>query len=101
MKVIIRVRPTGLYNGSEWPAVGEEIDLPDHVAVGMLKAKQVRAIPDANVVEAAIASANAETATVQTGRRNARDIAAQASASKDDGKSDEKDDDKASKGTKE
>lgn len=31
-KVYIVVRPSGLYNGAEWPEVGEPIDVPDVVA---------------------------------------------------------------------
>ena len=46
MKVRIKIRPTGLYNGQYWPKVGETIDLPDAVAVGMLKAKQVEPAGD-------------------------------------------------------
>ena len=56
MQVRIEVRPTGGYNGEAWPAVGEVIDLPDHVALGMLQAGHVSAVKVSKV----------ETATVQT-----------------------------------
>jgi len=36
MKVRIKIRPSGLINGAEWPAVGELVDLPDLVATSML-----------------------------------------------------------------
>jgi len=51
MKVTIKVRPTGGYNGAAWPKVGDTIDLPDHVAEGMIstgaaeKAKAAKAAP--------------------------------------------------------
>jgi hypothetical protein len=35
MKCKILVRPSGSYNGEEWPEVGETIDLPTSVAEGM------------------------------------------------------------------
>ncbi|NYD43937.1 hypothetical protein [Nocardioides panaciterrulae] len=41
MKVRIKVAQTGLYNGAPWPAVGKTIDLPDHVAKGMISAGHV------------------------------------------------------------
>lgn len=44
MKVEIKVAQTGLYNGQPWPPVGETIDLPDHVAVGMIANGQVEAV---------------------------------------------------------
>lgn len=37
MKVRIIVPQTGLYNGAPWPAPGETIDLPEHVAEGMIR----------------------------------------------------------------
>lgn len=37
MKVIIKNRPSGAYDGALWPEVGESIDLPDHIAEGMLR----------------------------------------------------------------
>jgi len=36
MKVTIKVRPSGLYDGKPWPEVGKTIDLPEHVAEGMI-----------------------------------------------------------------
>lgn len=41
MAVKVKVRPTGLINGQEWPEVGESVDhlnLPDDVVDGMVKA---------------------------------------------------------------
>jgi hypothetical protein len=38
MKVRIKVRPSGLLNGADWPDVGEVIELPDSVAKGMIEA---------------------------------------------------------------
>ena len=35
MKVRIKVQPTGLLNGREWPAAGEEIDVPDVVGADL------------------------------------------------------------------
>lgn len=46
MKVRIKIRPSGLINGQYWPKVGETIDLPDGVALGMLKARQVEPVVD-------------------------------------------------------
>ena len=40
-KVKIKIRPTGLINGREWPQVGESIDLPDGVAKDMAAAGYV------------------------------------------------------------
>jgi hypothetical protein len=36
VKVRIKVRPSGLLNGREWPEAGGVIDLPDAVAEGMI-----------------------------------------------------------------
>lgn len=44
MKVRIVNRPTGLINGVEWPAVGEEIDLPQSVAEGMAENGDVEVV---------------------------------------------------------
>lgn len=44
MKVRILVQPTGCINGRDWPAVGEEIDLPDSVAVDMAAAGAVEPV---------------------------------------------------------
>jgi hypothetical protein len=35
MKVRIKVQPTGLLNGYEWPEVGGEIDVPDVVGADL------------------------------------------------------------------
>ena len=61
MQVRIEVRPTGGYNGAPWPAVGETIDLPEHVALGMLRAGHVSAVQAAPVVETATVKPKAET----------------------------------------
>ena len=44
MKCKVLVRPTGSYNGQEWPEVGETIDLPDTVAEGMVKSGNVEIV---------------------------------------------------------
>lgn len=44
MKVRIVVRPSGLVDGKDWPDVGEEMDLPDVVAEGMIGAGHVEAV---------------------------------------------------------
>ena len=44
MKVRIEVRPTGSLDGIPWPEVGEVIELPDHVAIGMLNSGAVSAV---------------------------------------------------------
>lgn len=62
MKVRIEVQPTGAYNGAPWPAVGEVIDLPDHVALGMLNTGAVSAVK-AGKVETATPKTVVETAT--------------------------------------
>lgn len=49
--VRIKVRPTGLINGREWPPVGETIDLPDAVAEGMAGAGHVEIVKDEPKVE--------------------------------------------------
>lgn len=41
MRVVMKNRPEGGYNGEEWPQVGEAIDLPEHVAESMLAAGDV------------------------------------------------------------
>lgn len=51
MKVTVKVRPTGLYNGQEWPAVGESMDLPDLVADSMIGAGLVVAAKEAPKTE--------------------------------------------------
>lgn len=53
MKVRIKQRPSGAYNGAAWPEAGEVIDLPDHVAEGMLRAGQVAPVERAEKVETA------------------------------------------------
>lgn len=66
MRVRIMVRPTGAYNGAEWPQVGEVIDLPEHVAVGMLNAGSVEAVRSAKAETATAPVQGVETADVKT-----------------------------------
>jgi len=40
-QVRIKVRPTGLINGREWPEVGEVMELPDAVAESMAESVTV------------------------------------------------------------
>jgi hypothetical protein len=35
MKIRIKVQPTGLLNGAEWPEAGEEMDVPDVVGADL------------------------------------------------------------------
>jgi hypothetical protein len=46
MKVRIVRQPTGLINGVEWPAVGEEIDLPKSVAEPMAEVGDVEIVAE-------------------------------------------------------
>lgn len=46
MKVRIKVQPSGLLNGTAWPAVGEEIDLPQHVAESMAASGDVELVKE-------------------------------------------------------
>ena len=43
-KVRIKVRPLGLFNGAEWPEVGEVVDLPAHVADSMATSGHVEPV---------------------------------------------------------
>lgn len=45
-KVRILVRPSGLINGVDWPAVDEVMDLDDAVAEGMAAAGVVEVVKD-------------------------------------------------------
>jgi len=83
MKVKIRIRPTGAYNGEVWPEVGETIDLPDHVARGMAASGLVE-ITNASAQKAAVEEdvefrpapeVVVETATPQSHIRTAKDHA--------------------------
>ena len=49
MKVRIVVRPSGLVDGKDWPDVGEEMDLPDVVAEGMIGAGHVEAVEKGHI----------------------------------------------------
>lgn len=44
MKVRIKRRPSGLYNGKPWPAVGEYIDLPVEAATTMAADGTIEAV---------------------------------------------------------
>lgn len=46
MKVRIVVRPSGLLNGRDWPEVGEEMELNDTVAEGMIEAGLLEAVTE-------------------------------------------------------
>ena len=67
MKVRIKIQPSGPYNGEPWPPVGEVIDLPDHVALGMLQSGSVTAVKAEEKVETATPKTRAETATRRKG----------------------------------
>lgn len=72
MKVQIKVRPTGAYNGQPWPQIGEQIELPDHVAVGMLASGLVTAVAIEEPVEQRPAPvAGQETAVKRSARKRA------------------------------
>jgi len=64
MKVRIKVRPSGLINGRDWPQVGEVIDLPETVALGMLNAQHVTAVEEKD--EAETRPANTDGAETRT-----------------------------------
>lgn len=88
MKVRIKIQPSGLYNGQPWPAVGKTIELPDHVAVGMLNSKLVEPIKAGAKQETATPKDTSEKAAPKPSRRNARQVAAPAAA--DDAGDDDK-----------
>lgn len=73
MKVEVKVRPTGAINGDLWPDVGGVIDLPEHVAAGMIDAGFVAAVKVAPKVEHRPApEGKAETTSRNTGRKSKR-----------------------------
>lgn len=43
-RVRVKVRPSGLINGSLWPEVGEELDLADQAAADMADAGWVEVV---------------------------------------------------------
>ncbi len=43
-KCKVLVQPLGGYNGEVWPEVGEAIELPDHIAKGMVEAGNVEIV---------------------------------------------------------
>jgi len=55
MKVVMAVRISGTRNGVDWPARGEEVDLPGAEAVDMLNAGLARAVAVLPEVETAVA----------------------------------------------
>jgi len=76
MQVRIKIRPLGLYNGAEWPAAGEVIDLPDFVAEPMIKTGTVEPVeldeetatpPDGDTETTAPPAGDEETATPPDG----------------------------------
>lgn len=69
-KVKIKVRPSGLINGREWPEVGEVMDLHDVVAADMAAAGYLEVVKAAEKVEKRPApSGNVEKRGAR-GRRN-------------------------------
>ena len=72
MKVRVKQRPTGAFNGAEWPKVGEIVDLPDHIAIGMLNAGQVEAVKESKAETATPKAENVETADKPTTARRKR-----------------------------
>ena len=47
MKVTMIVKLTGSHDGIDWPDVGEEVDLPEAEAVGLLGSGLARAVKSA------------------------------------------------------
>jgi hypothetical protein len=68
MKVRILVRPTGLVSGQPWPKVGEVVDLPEHVADGMVHSGHVEPVNETPQVEKRPAPAK----RVETRAKNSR-----------------------------
>ena len=62
MKIRIKAGLSGLYNGKPWPEVGDTIDVPDVVAVGLLDGGFAAAVKEADEVETATPKADVETA---------------------------------------
>lgn len=60
MKVRIKVRPTGLLNGRDWPDVGEVLEVPDEVGADMCAAGIGEPVVD-DQVEKAVPPKKAET----------------------------------------
>jgi len=46
MKIRITQQPLGLFNGKAWPGKGEVVDLPDHVATGIVDARLAELVPN-------------------------------------------------------
>lgn len=80
MKVIIARRPNGSYNGEVWPEVGEPIELPDHVAEGMLATGEVVKPGSAEAKEAKAEAAEDEKARKEAEAAQAKVDAAKAAA---------------------
>ena len=68
MQVRIITQPTGLFNGSFWPAAGETADLPDVVATDLLASGYAEVIK-AEVETRPDKTSKVETATVKTTRK--------------------------------
>lgn len=65
MKVRIVNRPTGLINGREWPANGEEIDLPQATAEGMAEAGTVEIVVEKRPASKARVESRAKKSTAR------------------------------------
>lgn len=59
MKIKMTMQPSGLLNGKTWPEVGEEIDVPDVVAVDLLNAGMAEAVESKPKTEKATAKPKA------------------------------------------
>lgn len=71
MKVVIAIKPSGLYGGEEWPEVGASIDLPAHVADPMIAAGLVVAAKPATKAPAKQEKRPASTDRVESRKKNA------------------------------
>lgn len=66
MKVRIKVRPTGLLNGRDWPDVGEVLDVEDHHGADMCAAGIGEPVVE-DQVEKAVPSKKPETRKAAAG----------------------------------
>ncbi|MFF5421804.1 hypothetical protein [Streptomyces misionensis] len=62
MRVRMKVSISGTRDGAEWPAKGEEADLPEEEAAQLLRDGRAEPVADAPEVETATAPDDAETA---------------------------------------
>lgn len=69
MKVRVKNRPSGAYNGKAWPAVGKTIDLPEHVAEGMIASGTVEKVQGRTVESRPASDTAVETTASNTGRK--------------------------------